>query len=70
MRNGADARLPRDARNGADGHTLVAVYREMLLQICSDYHGLPDARDLSMAEIRFFYNGVRASLKKHTKYKS
>lgn len=41
----------------------------MLLQICSDYPGLPDPRTLSLDEIRFFYAGLRPGLKKHTKPK-
>lgn len=44
----------------------MPVYREMLLQICSDYPGLPDPRELSLTEIRFFYGGLRPGLKKHT----
>jgi len=67
VRNGVDARLERDRKTGAECHRLVPVYREMLLQICSDYPGLPDPRTLSMQEIRFFYNGIREALKKHTK---
>lgn len=39
----------------------------MLLQISRDYAGLPDARTLRAREIRFFYNGLRAELKQHTK---
>ena len=46
---------------------MVAVYGEMLLQICRDYPGLPDPRELSLSEIRFFYEGIRAELKKHTR---
>src|SRR6185369_3200227 len=69
VRNGADARLPRDAKTGAERHTLVPVYSEMLLQICSDYPSLGDPRQLTLAEIRFFYNGLRKSLHKHTKQK-
>lgn len=42
----------------------------MLLQICRDYSGLPDARTLTMSNIRFFYEGIRPELKKHTKPKS
>lgn len=38
----------------------------MLLQVCTDYPGLPDPRTLTMSEIRFFYEGRRASLKKAT----
>lgn len=72
MRYGADAflpkRLPRDEddTDASPGHKLMPVYREMLLQCCSDYPGLPDARSLSMTEIRFFYDGLRGALKKHT----
>lgn len=56
MRNGADARLS----------SAKATYTEMLLQIARDYPGLPDARTLSIAEIVFFYEGLRPELKKHT----
>lgn len=41
----------------------------MLLQICREYPGLPDPRTLSLTEIRFFYEGLRAELKRHTKPK-
>jgi hypothetical protein len=37
----------------------------MLLQICMDYPGLPDPRTLTVSDIRFFYNGLRKTLKKH-----
>ena len=46
------------------GHSRLAVYREMLLQITRDYNGLPDVRTLKASEIRFFYEGLRAELKK------
>jgi hypothetical protein len=39
----------------------------MLLQISRDFAGLPDPRSLSMGEIRFFYEGVRLELRRHTK---
>jgi hypothetical protein len=45
---------------------VLNVYAEMLRQICVDYPALPDPRTLSMVEIRFFYNGSRAALKRHT----
>lgn len=45
------------------------VYSEMLLQITMDYPGLPDPRTLTNSEIRFFYEGLRPSLRKHTKSK-
>lgn len=46
---------------------MVPVYAEMLLQICHEYPGLPDPRTLDLSEIRFFYDGCRGSLRKHTK---
>ena len=46
---------------------MLVVYTEMLLQICADYPGLPDAKALKMSEIKFFYEGSRAGLKKYTK---
>jgi hypothetical protein len=42
----------------------------MLLQIARDYPGLPDPRTLAIAEIVFFYNGLRAELKRHTRPKT
>lgn len=66
VRAGKDVRLPR-AREGHRQHTLDAVYREMLLQICTDYPGLPDVRTLTLGEIRFFYDGLRPTLRRHTK---
>lgn len=32
--------------------------RAMILSITSEYHSLPDVRELSIEEIRFFYNGI------------
>ena len=49
------------------GHKINLVYTEMLFQICRDYPGLPDPRTLRFREIRFFYDGLRAELKQHTK---
>lgn len=66
VRDGADVQLPRDKKTEALCHTLLPVYGEMLLQICRDYPGIPDSRTLTMAEIRFFYEGLRAELKKYT----
>lgn len=34
----------------------------MLLQICSDYSSLPNIRDITIEEIRFFYSPLRKSL--------
>lgn len=39
----------------------------MLLQCARDYAGLPDARTLTIPEIVFFYEGLRAELIKHTR---
>ena len=61
IRNGGEDRIPKG------GHTFAAVYGEMLLQVTRDYSGLPDARTLKACEIRFFYDGLRAELKEHTK---
>ena len=63
MRYGED----RTIENGE--HRLAPVYSEMLRQVCRDYAGLPDARTLSLSEIRFFYEGIREELKHHTKPK-
>lgn len=67
VRHGEDQRLSRDPKTGAARHTLGPVYREMLLQICSDYPGLPDPRTLTLSEIRFFYEGMRPELQRRTK---
>lgn len=45
-------------------HTLLAVYGEMLLEICFAYSTLPDPRTLELDEIEFFYDGLRPSLRK------
>jgi len=63
VRAGADFRHPQR------GHTADRVHREMMLQICRDYPGLPDPRTLKAREIRFFYEGLRAELQKHTEPK-
>jgi hypothetical protein len=70
VRYGEDWWLTRDEETGEAQHTLFYVYREMLLQICGDYAGLPDPRTLEMNEIEFFYDGLRPSLRKLTKDKS
>ena len=58
-------------RSGAEqgGFRFVEAHVEMLLQVCRDYSGLPDPRTLKAHEIRFFYDGLRAELKQHTKPK-
>jgi hypothetical protein len=71
VRRGEDAFLPKleqtPLREATAGHKLMPVYREMLLQICRDYAGLPDPRTLNMSEIRFFYEGVRGEIREATK---
>lgn len=64
---GDNARIPPDRKTGASLHTLFNVYREMLWQICRDYNSLPDTRTITMREIRFFYDGLRPELQRHTK---
>lgn len=66
VRRGADERLPRDPESGKPRHILPVVYREMFLQVCADYHSLPDPMSMRLSDIRFFYDGLRATLKKHT----
>ncbi len=60
IRHGCEERLP----NG--DHTFIVVYSEMLLQICMEYSGLPDALILEAPQIRFFYAGLRKQLIKQT----
>ena len=61
-----DAWLHPDSETGEIRHTVLTVYSEMLLQVCSDYPGLPDPRTLTMSEIRFFYEGRRRALQDAT----
>lgn len=63
MAHGADDKF----KNG--GHNFGNVYTNMLFQICRDYSGLPNVKELKAHEIRFFYEGLRAELKEHTKLK-
>ena len=66
VRGGVDAFLNKEE----GGHGLVRVYGEMLLQILHDYPGgLPNARTLTMTEIRFFYDGIRPDLYEGTRPK-
>lgn len=67
VRGGADARLKPDPETGKRRHTMIPVYREMLLQIARDYPGVPDIRTLRLGEIRWFYEALRAELREHTK---
>lgn len=39
----------------------------MLAQVAMDYSGLPDVRDITATQIRFFYESGRASLEQRTK---
>jgi len=64
VRHGSDVKLYDKERRNIN--TRLNVMSEMILQICTDYAGLPDPRTLSDSEIRFFYEGARATLKKHT----
>ncbi len=66
MRGGTDYRFPEDVQSGVSCHTIPNVYGEMLLQIAMDFPALPDVRSLRMGEIRYWYNGLRATLKKRT----
>jgi hypothetical protein len=36
----------------------VGAIQEQLRQICADYSSLPDVRDITISEIRFFYSGL------------
>lgn len=64
VRSGADFKIP------GGRHNFPVVYTEMLLQISRDYPGLPDGRTLRAHEIRFYYEGLRAELKRHTRARS
>lgn len=70
MRGGADVQLPRDRETGKSAHTLIPVYREMLLIICREYPGLPDPRTLRTSQIRFFYEPLRDHVLKPKKQPS
>lgn len=58
MRYGQDQKI--------EDNTFFNVHAEMLFQIMRDYSGLPDYRTLKAHEIRFFYDGLRPELYKHT----
>lgn len=49
--------------------TARQTYTEMLLQVARDYPGIGDVRTLTVAEIVFFYNGLRRELQTHTRPK-
>jgi hypothetical protein len=61
VRNGADEKIP-----GRQVHVRGFVYSEMMLQVARDYPGVPDVRTLKHHQILFFYDALRAELKKPT----
>ncbi len=79
MLGGSDKRLPlkldreasKPGRNKPKvyrrDHTSSVVHRSMLWQICRDYSTLPDPRSLTITEIVFWYDGLRADLCERTK---
>lgn len=46
---------------------MIPVFREMFLQVLSDFPALPNPDDLDLGRIKSFYEGIRPALKKHTK---
>ena len=66
IRNGHEEQLKEKLKSV---NTSDRVYKEMFIQICRDYPGLPDVRTLKAHQIRFFYDGLRGELKEHTKPK-
>lgn len=44
----------------------MQLYGEMYAQICRDYNVLPPFHEITAAEIEWFYDYLRAELKKHT----
>jgi hypothetical protein len=68
VHGGTDARLPSVGKGKAksSANTATEVYSGMLLTVCRHYPGLPDPRTLTVSEIRFFYNGLRPELRKHS----
>ena len=63
VRHGGDFKHPKGQ------HCFQPVYTEMFLQISRDYAALPNPKDLTAGDIRFYYEGVRAELLAHTKKK-
>ena len=43
------------------------VMKEMILQVCRDYNGIPDYRTMDHDEIEIFYNQLRPELIKSTR---
>ncbi len=48
----------------------LGAIQSALLQIARDYSGLPDIRTLSLSDILFYYDGLRAELVQRTTVKS
>ena len=48
-------------------HTRLAVYTEMFFQISISYSCLPDPKLLTLDEIEWYYEGIRAQLEHDTK---
>ncbi len=69
MRGGQDVRLKKEKRGGKwrETHTLLTVSLEMYFQIQLDYRSLPNPPDLTLFEIRLYYNYLRGTLKEATK---
>ncbi len=67
MLHGKDARFPVDKKTDVSGHTVAAVHRTMLWQICLDYRFGSDPRTLTVSEILFWYDGLRPTLRERTK---
>jgi hypothetical protein len=66
VRGGGDFRFPEDIKARSYGHTLPNVYGEMMMQVAMDFPSLPDVRSMTLSDIRYWFNGLRAALKKRT----
>jgi hypothetical protein len=47
-------------------HTFLPVVGHMLRQICLDYGSLPNIETIDMDGVVFFYEGLRAELRRRT----
>lgn len=65
VRAGDEVILQPD-RDGNPRHIASVVYPEMYLQVASSYPGV-NAMELSMDDLEFFYDGLRARLIQETK---
>ena len=61
--------LRPESEDGAPVHTVLNVYPVMLRQICLDYSTLPPVLSMTLAQIEFFYEGLRPDLYERTKKK-